>query len=153
MPSIALYGKLYFLMFWKHTCFVLQASQSEDTGCMLVTFYQKHSSVSKLLLCSTVLCSSSNCSGKVEIQFYMVPGFHFTGLAIHNGNNTGNIHIPVSLEWIIWNMQRAIFKLIFEPATLYGITSIQQQASAFGTYNPDSRRQLWDVQSCQCSIV
>ncbi|KAL3746346.1 hypothetical protein ACJRO7_015323 [Eucalyptus globulus] len=47
----------------------------------------------KSLLYSNVLCSSSkynNCSGKVEIKYYMVPGFNATGAAISNGTSTGN---------------------------------------------------------------
>lgn len=47
----------------------------------------------KSLLYSNVLCSSSkynNCSGKVEIKYYIVPGFNATGAAISNGTSTGN---------------------------------------------------------------
>ncbi|XVF89402.1 hypothetical protein PTKIN_Ptkin19aG0127400 [Pterospermum kingtungense] len=49
----------------------------------------------KSLLYSNVLCSSSkynNCSGKVEIKYYKVPGFNLTGPAIHEGKPTGNIY-------------------------------------------------------------
>ncbi|KAK4853371.1 hypothetical protein QYF36_008127 [Acer negundo] len=49
----------------------------------------------KSLLYSNVLCSSSkynNCSGKVEIKYYMVPGYNMTGPATHNGTSTGNIY-------------------------------------------------------------
>nr|GMD83775.1 phospholipase D Z-like [Ipomoea batatas] len=47
----------------------------------------------KSLLYSNTLCSSSeenNCTGKVEIKYYMVPGFNLTGPAISNGTVTGN---------------------------------------------------------------
>ncbi|XP_076955352.1 uncharacterized protein LOC143630151 [Bidens hawaiensis] len=46
----------------------------------------------KSLLYSNNLCSSSpdnNCSGKIEIKYYMVPGFNSTGPAIRNGSSTG----------------------------------------------------------------
>ncbi|KAJ6957015.1 hypothetical protein NC653_039056 [Populus alba x Populus x berolinensis] len=49
----------------------------------------------KSLLYSNVLCSSSkynNCSGKVEIKYYLVPGYNLTGPAISNGTSTGNIY-------------------------------------------------------------
>lgn len=49
----------------------------------------------KSLLYSNVLCSSSKynkCSGKVEIKYYMVPGFNLTGPATLNGISTGNIY-------------------------------------------------------------
>ncbi|KAM3711287.1 hypothetical protein ACJW31_01G097100 [Castanea mollissima] len=50
----------------------------------------------KSLLDSNVLCSSSKyneCAGKVEIKYYMVPGFNLTGPAkFPNGTSTGNIY-------------------------------------------------------------
>ncbi|XP_011036686.1 PREDICTED: phospholipase D Z-like isoform X1 [Populus euphratica] len=49
----------------------------------------------KSLLYSNVLCSSSkynNCSGKVEIKYYLVPGYNLTGPAISNGTSTRNIY-------------------------------------------------------------
>ncbi|XP_059275255.1 uncharacterized protein LOC132029877 isoform X2 [Lycium ferocissimum] len=47
----------------------------------------------KSLLYSNTLCSSSkynHCSGKVEIKYYVVPGYNSTGPAAHNGTATGN---------------------------------------------------------------
>lgn len=47
----------------------------------------------KSLLYSNVLCSSSkynHCAGKVEIRYYIVPGFNMTGAAAVNGSSTGN---------------------------------------------------------------
>ncbi|XP_028799160.1 phospholipase D Y isoform X2 [Neltuma alba] len=47
----------------------------------------------KSLLYSNNLCSSSKynkCSGKVEIKYYVVPGFNLTGPAIKGGASTGN---------------------------------------------------------------
>ncbi|KAI4379864.1 hypothetical protein MLD38_006107 [Melastoma candidum] len=49
----------------------------------------------KSLLYSNVLCSSSKynkCSGKIEIRYYIVPGFNMTGAASVNGTSTGNIY-------------------------------------------------------------
>ncbi|KAI3772674.1 hypothetical protein L6452_03865 [Arctium lappa] len=47
----------------------------------------------KSLLYSNNLCTSSSyntCSGKIEIKYYMVPGFNLTGPAISDGKSTGN---------------------------------------------------------------
>ncbi|KAJ4826474.1 hypothetical protein Tsubulata_019443 [Turnera subulata] len=48
----------------------------------------------KSLLYSNVLCSSSkyHCAGKVDIKYYVVPGYNLTGPAISNGTSTGNIY-------------------------------------------------------------
>ncbi|QHN82946.1 hypothetical protein HN51_059524 [Arachis hypogaea] len=49
----------------------------------------------KALLYTNNLCSSlkyNNCSGKVEIKYYVVPGFNMTGPAIKGGSRTGNIY-------------------------------------------------------------
>ncbi|GAU27045.1 hypothetical protein TSUD_314060 [Trifolium subterraneum] len=49
----------------------------------------------KYLLYTNNLCSSSKynkCSGKVEIKYYVVPGFNNTGPAIQGENSTGNIY-------------------------------------------------------------
>ncbi|KAL3500317.1 hypothetical protein ACH5RR_039410 [Cinchona calisaya] len=49
----------------------------------------------KSLLYSNNLCSSSkynNCSGKIEIKYYMVPGYNLTGPATSNGSATGNLY-------------------------------------------------------------
>lgn len=49
----------------------------------------------KSLMYTNVLCSSSkynNCAGKVEIKYYVVPGYNLTGPAIRNGTSTGNIY-------------------------------------------------------------
>lgn len=49
----------------------------------------------KSLLYSNVLCSSSKynyCSGKIEIKYYVVPGFNLTGPAISHGKKTGNVY-------------------------------------------------------------
>ncbi|XP_023771456.1 uncharacterized protein LOC111920115 [Lactuca sativa] len=47
----------------------------------------------KSLLYSNNLCSSSpdnKCAGKIEIKYYMVPGYNSTGAAVINGTSTGN---------------------------------------------------------------
>ncbi|KAI8569264.1 hypothetical protein RHMOL_Rhmol02G0265300 [Rhododendron molle] len=49
----------------------------------------------KSLLYSNSLCSSSKynqCSGLIEIRYYVVPGFNSTGPAILNGAQTGNMY-------------------------------------------------------------
>ncbi|KAG8375436.1 hypothetical protein BUALT_Bualt10G0099800 [Buddleja alternifolia] len=49
----------------------------------------------KSLLYTNNLCSSSKynkCHGKVEIKYYLVPGFNATGPATLNGSTTGNIY-------------------------------------------------------------
>ncbi|KDP33512.1 hypothetical protein JCGZ_07083 [Jatropha curcas] len=47
----------------------------------------------KSLLYSDILCNSSKynkCHGKVEIKYYVVPGYNLTGPATRNGKRTGN---------------------------------------------------------------
>lgn len=47
------------------------------------------------LLYTNVLCSSSKhnkCSGKVEIKYYIVPGFNMTGPAVKHEAETGNLY-------------------------------------------------------------
>lgn len=49
----------------------------------------------KNLLYTNVLCSSSkynHCGGKIEIRYYIVPGYDKTGPAIINGTATGNLY-------------------------------------------------------------
>ena len=49
----------------------------------------------KSLLYSNILCSSSErnkCKGKVEIKYYLVPGFNATGPALTKGKPTGNLY-------------------------------------------------------------
>ncbi|MQL90269.1 hypothetical protein Taro_022869 [Colocasia esculenta] len=49
----------------------------------------------KSLLYTNVLCASSKrnrCGGKVEIKYYVVPGFNMTGPALKAGSRTGNIY-------------------------------------------------------------
>ncbi|KAL3650920.1 hypothetical protein CASFOL_007323 [Castilleja foliolosa] len=50
----------------------------------------------KSLLYTNNLCASSSknkCNGKVEIKYYIIPGFNLTGPAIHHATNTtGNIY-------------------------------------------------------------
>lgn len=50
----------------------------------------------KSLLYTNNLCSSSrynDCHGRVEIKYYMVPGFNRTGAAkLSNGTATGNVY-------------------------------------------------------------
>ncbi|KAK9101770.1 hypothetical protein Sjap_019024 [Stephania japonica] len=49
----------------------------------------------KSLLYSNNLCASSKynkCAGKIEIKYYMVPGYNLTGAAVRNGTKTGNIY-------------------------------------------------------------
>ncbi|KAF3329605.1 phospholipase D Z-like protein [Carex littledalei] len=49
----------------------------------------------KNLLYTNVLCSSSkynHCGGKIEIRYYIIPGYDKTGPAIINGTATGNLY-------------------------------------------------------------
>ncbi|XP_027085486.1 uncharacterized protein [Coffea arabica] len=49
----------------------------------------------KSLLYSNNLCSSSKynkCSGKIEIKYYIVPGYNLTGPAMTKGTATGNLY-------------------------------------------------------------
>lgn len=73
---------------------------SKNATVQILVAYWSHSisntdSYLNSLLYTNNLCSSSKyntCSGKVEIKYYVVPGFNMTGPAIKGGNRTGNIY-------------------------------------------------------------
>ncbi|CAI9297646.1 unnamed protein product [Lactuca saligna] len=76
----------------------------------------------KSLLYSNNLCSSSpdnKCAGKIEIKYYMVPGYNSTGAAVINGTSTGNKY-P-------------------------GFGRVNHVGVSFGTYNPGIVGQLQKI--------
>ncbi|GAA0179982.1 hypothetical protein LIER_30051 [Lithospermum erythrorhizon] len=102
----------------------------------------------KSLLYSNVLCSSSkynNCSGKVEVKYYVVPEFNLTGPAIDkNGSATGNTYpgyTRVNHGKYAVSDQRAHIgtsNLIWD----YFYTTA---GVSFGTYNPAIVSQLQEI--------
>lgn len=101
----------------------------------------------KSLLYSNVLCSSStynHCAGKVEIKYYVVPGFNLTGPATANGTDTGNIYPGYTRvnhgKYAVSDVRAHIgtSNLIWD----YFYTTA---GVSFGTYNPAIVSQLQDV--------
>ncbi|KAB2620259.1 phospholipase D Z-like [Pyrus ussuriensis x Pyrus communis] len=101
----------------------------------------------KSLLYSNVLCSYStynHCAGKVEIKYYVVPGFNLTGPATANGTDTGNIYPGYTRvnhgKYAVSDVRAHIgtSNLIWD----YFYTTA---GVSFGTYNPAIVSQLQDV--------
>ncbi|KAM7513346.1 hypothetical protein LguiB_012221 [Lonicera macranthoides] len=102
----------------------------------------------KSLLYSNTLCSSSlynKCSGKIEIKYYMVPGFNLTGPATSNdGSSTGNIYPGFTRvnhgKYAVSDVRAHIgtSNLIWD--YFYATAGI-----SFGTYNPAIVSQLQQV--------
>ncbi|CAK9185259.1 unnamed protein product, partial [Ilex paraguariensis] len=101
----------------------------------------------KSLLYSNTLCSSSKynkCSGKVEIKYYMVPGFNLTGPANLNGTSTGNIYPGFTRvnhgKYTVSDVRAHIgtSNLIWD----YFYTTA---GVSFGTYNPAIILQLQEI--------
>lgn len=101
----------------------------------------------KFLLYSNVLCSSSkynNCSGKVEIKYYIVPGFNLTGPATRNGTSTGNIYPGFTRvnhgKYAVSNVRAHIGTSNLVWDYFYTTSGV-----SFGSYNPTIVSQLQQV--------
>ncbi|KAK3037679.1 hypothetical protein RJ639_030623 [Escallonia herrerae] len=101
----------------------------------------------KYLLYSNTLCSSSTynkCSGKIEIKYYIVPGYNLTGPAIRNGMNTGNIYPGFTRvnhgKYAVSDVRAHVgtSNLIWD--YFYSTAGV-----SFGTYNPAIVGQLQDI--------
>ncbi|KAK2977838.1 hypothetical protein RJ640_012084 [Escallonia rubra] len=101
----------------------------------------------KSLLYSNTLCSSSTynkCSGKIEIKYYIVPGYNLTGPAIRNGMNTGNIYPGFTRvnhgKYAVSDVRAHVgtSNLIWD--YFYSTAGV-----SFGTYNPAIVVQLQDI--------
>ncbi|KAJ4748054.1 Phospholipase D Z [Rhynchospora pubera] len=101
----------------------------------------------KNLLYTNVLCSSSkynNCGGKVEIRYYIIPGYNKTGPAIANGTATGNIYPDYSRvnhgKYAVSDVRAHIgtSNLIWD--YFYSTAGV-----SFGTYNPSIVKQVQQV--------
>ncbi|XP_071688301.1 uncharacterized protein [Rutidosis leptorrhynchoides] len=101
----------------------------------------------KFLLYTNNLCSSSpenNCSGKIEIKYYVIPGYTSSGPAISNGTSTGNTYPSYSrynlAKYAVSNRQAHIGtnNLIWDH--FYTNAGI-----GFGTYNPAIVMQLQKI--------
>ncbi|KAK2445911.1 phospholipase D Z [Trifolium repens] len=101
----------------------------------------------KYLLYTNNLCSSSKynkCSGKVEIKYYVVPGFNNTGPAIQGGNSTGNIYPDFTRvnhgKYVVSNVRAHIgtSNLVWD---YFYVTA----GVSFGTYNTAIVSQLGEI--------
>ncbi|XVE71265.1 hypothetical protein DITRI_Ditri10aG0137100 [Diplodiscus trichospermus] len=101
----------------------------------------------KSLLYSNDLCSSSKynkCSGKVEIKYYMVPGYNLTGPAIQNGKRTGNIYPAYTRvnhgKYAVSDVRAHIGTSNLVWDYFYATAGV-----SFGTYNPAIVSQLQEI--------
>ncbi|OAY53595.1 phospholipase D Z [Manihot esculenta] len=101
----------------------------------------------KSLLYSNVLCSSSkfnNCSGKVEIKYYVVPGYNLTGPAMSNMTNTGNIYPAFTRvnhgKYAVSDVRAHIGTSNLVWDYFYTTAGV-----SFGTYNPAIVLQLQEI--------
>ncbi|WCJ30394.1 5'-3' exonuclease PLD3 [Euphorbia peplus] len=102
----------------------------------------------KSLLYSNILCNSSkynNCSGKIEIKYYVVPGYNQTGPAINkNGSTTGNIYPAFSRvnhgKYAVSNVRAHIGTSNLVWDYFYTTAGV-----SFGTYNPAIVEQLQEI--------
>ncbi|XP_045804186.1 phospholipase D Y-like [Trifolium pratense] len=101
----------------------------------------------KYLLYTNNLCSSSKynkCSGKVEIKYYVVPGFNNTGPAIQGGNSTGNLYPDFTRvnhgKYVVSNVRAHIgtSNLVWD---YFYVTA----GVSFGTYNTAVVSQLREI--------
>ncbi|KAM3214744.1 hypothetical protein ACQJBY_066973 [Aegilops geniculata] len=101
----------------------------------------------KSLLYSNILCASSkynHCGGKVEVKYYVVPGYNETGPALAQGAPTGNRYPDFTRvnhgKYAVSDVRANIgtSNLIWD----YFYTTA---GVSFGTYNPSIVSQLQDV--------
>ncbi|KAL4571737.1 hypothetical protein LXL04_018502 [Taraxacum kok-saghyz] len=101
----------------------------------------------KSLLYSNNLCHSSpynNCTGKIEIKYYMVPGYNSTGPAVINGTNTGNKYPGFSRvnhgKYAVSDTRAHIGTSNLMWDYFYATVGV-----SFGTYNPGIVSQLQKI--------
>ncbi|XP_010519620.1 PREDICTED: phospholipase D Z-like isoform X2 [Tarenaya hassleriana] len=99
------------------------------------------------LLYSNVLCSSSdhnNCSGQVEIKYYVVPGYNQTGPAIRNGTRTENIYPDFTRvnhgKYAVSDVRAHIGTSNLVWDYFYGTSGV-----SFGTYNTEIVQKLQEI--------
>ncbi|TVU08336.1 hypothetical protein EJB05_41737 [Eragrostis curvula] len=101
----------------------------------------------KSLLYSNILCTSSefnHCGGKVEVKYYVVPGYNETGPALSQGTPTGNRYPDFTRvnhgKYAVSDVRTNIgtSNLIWD----YFYTTA---GVSFGTYKPSIVSQLQDV--------
>lgn len=101
----------------------------------------------KSLLYSNILCASSkynHCGGKVEVKYYLVPGYNETGPALSQGAPTGNCYPGFTRvnhgKYAVSDVRANIgtSNLIWD----YFYTTA---GVSFGTYNPSIVSQLQEV--------
>ncbi|XP_042453241.1 phospholipase D Z-like [Zingiber officinale] len=101
----------------------------------------------KSILYSNILCHSSrrnNCKGRVNIKYYIVPGYEKTGAAKSNNNATGNLYPGFTRvnhgKYAVSDLRAHIgtSNLIWD----YFYTTA---GVSFGTYNPAIVAQLQEI--------
>ncbi|MFS7943361.1 putative phospholipase D [Helianthus anomalus] len=118
----------------------LEACKSEDIVAYWAHFISNTDQYLKTLLYSNNLCSSSpdnSCSGKIEIKYYMVPGFNSTGPAVSNGSSTGYKYPGYSRvnhgKYVVSDKRAHIGTSNLMRDYFYATVGV-----SFGTYNPAS---------------
>ncbi|XP_008776487.2 phospholipase D Z-like [Phoenix dactylifera] len=101
----------------------------------------------KSLLYSDILCASSkynHCGGKVNIKYYMVPGYNKTGAAKSQGYATGNIYPGYSRvnhgKYAVSDLRAHIGTSNLVWDYFYTTAGV-----SFGTYNPAIVEQLQEI--------
>lgn len=101
----------------------------------------------KSLLYSNVLCTSSKnneCSGKVDIKYYKVPGYNMTGPAIMNGKKTGNLY-PAFTRVNHGKYAASDVRGHISTSNLIWDYFYTTAGVSFGTYNPAIVAQLQEI--------
>lgn len=101
----------------------------------------------KYLHYTNTLCFSSKynkCSGKVEIKYYVVPGFNKTGSALQNGTSTGNVYPDFTRvnhgKYVVSNVRAHIGTSNLVWDYFYTTAGV-----SFGTYNTAIVSQLKEI--------
>ncbi|XP_051204116.1 uncharacterized protein [Lolium perenne] len=101
----------------------------------------------KSLLYSNILCVSSkynHCGGKVEIRYYVVPGYNSTGPALSQGDATGN-HYPDFTRVNHGKYAVSDTRANIGTSNLIWDYFYTTAGVSFGTYDPSIVSQLQDV--------
>ncbi|TYH61272.1 hypothetical protein ES332_D07G039700v1 [Gossypium tomentosum] len=101
----------------------------------------------KSLLYTNVLCTSSKnneCSGKVDIKYYKVPGYNMTGPAIMNGKKTGNLY-PAFTRVNHGKYAASDVRGHISTSNLIWDYFYTTAGVSFGTYNPAIVAQLQEI--------
>jgi phospholipase D3/4 len=102
----------------------------------------------KSLLYSNILCSSStynHCGGKVEIKYYVVPGYNETGPALSQGGTATGNHYPGFTRVNHGKYAVSDVRANIGTSNLIWDYFYTTAGVSFGTYNPNIVTQLQDI--------